>query len=119
MTASKILGYIPLLRNLSHDARQELSLLLRDQKVKKGEALFRKGSEGTTLYIIKNGAIKIVLPSRLGDERIITIFSKGDFFGEMALLDGMPRSADAIAIESSQLLLLSRTDFLSFLKNND
>jgi len=81
--------------------------------------LFRKGSEGNALYIIQEGAIKIVLPSRMGDERIIAIFSTGDFFGEMALLDGMPRSADAIAIKPSRLLLLNRSDFLHFLKKSE
>jgi len=81
--------------------------------------LFRKGSEGTTLYIIKKGRIKIVLPSKGGDEVILAIFSEKDFFGEMTLLDGIPRSADAVALETCELLVLNRTDFLSFLKDNE
>lgn len=119
MTSYELLTQIPLIKNLAHEDLTELGTLFREQKVKKGEVLFRKGSEGTTLYIIQKGAIKIVLPSRLGDERIVAIFSTGDFFGEMALLDGMPRSADAIAIKSSKLLLLNRSDFFRFLKKSD
>jgi CRP/FNR family cyclic AMP-dependent transcriptional regulator len=60
-----------------------------------------------------------VLPSKVGDELILAIFSKGDFFGEMAILDGMPRSADAGALELSELYVLNRCDFLAFLKNNE
>jgi len=119
MTAYPLLAQIPLLKDLPSEVLEDLGGLFREVKVNKGEALFRKGSEGTALYIIQEGAIKIVLPSRLGDERIIALFSTGDFFGEMALLDGMPRSADAVAIKSSRLLLLNRRDFLRFLKKSD
>jgi len=89
------------------------------QSLKKGEALFRKGSEGNALFIIKEGSIKIVLPSKDGDEVILAIFTEGDFLGEMALLDGMPRSADAVALESSEVYVLNRVDFLTFLKENE
>jgi len=119
MAASRFLSQIPLFKGLSAEDRAELAALMRKHKVKKGETLFRKGSEGATLYIIQEGAIKIALPSRLGDQRIVTIFSAGDFFGEMALLDGMPRSADAIAVEKSVLFLLNRSDFLRFLKKSE
>jgi len=119
MDAHGLLTQIPLFKSLAPQDLAELAELLREQKVKKGEVLFRKGSEGTTLYIIKEGAIKIVLPSRLGEEMIVTIFTEGDFFGEMALLDEMPRSADAVAVEPSRLLLLNRSDFLRYLHRND
>lgn len=118
MEPLEILAHIPLFSGLSTEDRAALAGLLRVQKVKAGEVLFRKGSEGTTLYIIQTGAVKIVLPSRLGDEMIVTIFSEGDFFGEMSLLDGMPRSADAVAVDPSRLLLLNRTDFMHFLKKS-
>jgi CRP-like cAMP-binding protein len=119
MTSYKLLAKIPLLQNLAPEDLEDLGTLFRELKVNKGDVLFRKGSEGTALYIIQEGAIKIVLPSRLGDERIVAIFSAGDFFGEMALLDGMPRSADAVAIKPSRLILLNRSDFLQFLKKSD
>jgi CRP/FNR family cyclic AMP-dependent transcriptional regulator len=119
MTVPELLAQIPLFKNLGSEVLVDLALLLREQKIKKGDVLFRKKSEGNALYFIREGAIKIVLPSRLGDERIVTIFSEGDFFGEMALLDGMPRSADAVAIKSSRIFILDRIDFLRFLKTND
>lgn len=119
MTTPELLSQIPLFENLGPEDLEDLSILLREQKVKKGDVLFRKKSEGTALYFVRQGAIKIVLPSRLGDERIVTIFTAGEFFGEMSLLDGMPRSADAVAVKESRVLILDRSDFLHFLKNNE
>lgn len=119
MDAPDLLANIPLFKGLSSQELSDLAQQLRVLKVKKNDVLFRKESEGTTLYVIQDGAIKIVLPSKLGEEMIITIFTQGDFFGEMSLLDGMPRSADAVAMETSTLLLLNRNDFISFLKNQE
>ncbi|MFC1859415.1 Crp/Fnr family transcriptional regulator [Thermodesulfobacteriota bacterium] len=119
MGAPQLLSNIPLFRGLSPEVLADLAERLRMLKARKGDVLFRKESEGTTLYIIQEGAIKIVLPSKLGEEMIVTIFSEGDFFGEMSLLDGMPRSADAVAVEASILLLLNRNDFIAFLRQHD
>ena len=114
----QLLNKIPLFKSLSDSDLKSLSECVRLQSLKKGQTLFQKGDEGSSLYIIKQGTIKIVLPSRLGDEVIVTIFSKGDFFGEMALFDGQPRSADALSMESSKIYVLSRNDFLLFLHSN-
>ncbi|MBT8374881.1 MAG: Crp/Fnr family transcriptional regulator [Deltaproteobacteria bacterium] len=114
----KLLNKIPLFNSLSDSDLENLSESVRLQSLKKGQTLFRKGDEGSSLYIIKQGTIKIVLPSRLGDEVIVTMFSAGDFFGEMALFDGKPRSADALAMEPSQIYVLNRNDFLIFLQSN-
>ncbi len=118
MDPQELLNKIPLFDSLIDSDLKSLSESVRLQSLKKGQALFRKGDEGTSLYIIKQGTIKIVLPSRLGDEVIVTIFSEGDFFGEMALFDGEPRSADALALEPSKIYILRRNDFLSFLQSN-
>ena len=119
MSPLPFLKQVSLFQTLTEEDSGRLAASVLHQTLKKGEVLFRKGSEGNALYIIKNGSIKIALSSRSGDEVILAIFSNGDFFGEMALLDGMPRSADAIALESSELLVLNRSDFLAFLKGNE
>lgn len=108
-----------LFEDLDPDDLADLANLLYEFKVNKGDAIFRKGSKGDALYVILEGAVKIVLSSPKGDERIVTIFSEGNFFGEMALLDGMPRSADAIAIKPSKLLFLNHSDFMRFFKKSD
>jgi CRP-like cAMP-binding protein len=69
--------------------------------------------------MITAGKIKIVRQSRDGDEMILAVLSAGDFCGEMALLDGMPRSADAVAVEETHLYGLNRKDFLAYVMNNE
>jgi len=118
MEIERFLRQVPLFHTLRQKDIESLSATIGKQSIKKGDVLFRKGSEGTVLYIIRRGRIKIVLPSRDGGEVILAIFSETDFFGEMALLDGIPRSADAIALEDSNLLVLNRSGFLSFLMEN-
>jgi len=110
---------IPLFAPLSTGDHEKLATLLRHRSVGKGDFLFHRGDEGTTLYIIFKGLIKIVVPTRSGDEITLAMLTDGDFFGEMALLDGLPRSADAMAMEDTQLYVLDRTDFLSFLIHNE
>ncbi len=119
MKPDTFLRGVDLFQSLSLSDSEQLAASLKHRSLKKGEALFRKGDEGTSLYIVKSGSVKIVLPSALGDEVAPAILSKGDFFGEMALLDGMPRSADVIALEPSELLALNQKDFLAFLKGNE
>lgn len=113
-----ILKNIPLFASLSETDREYLASLLRRKSIEKNEVLFRQGDEGTALYIIMQGRIKISVSRRM-DKVTLAILGQGEFLGEMALLDGLPRSADAMAIEESQLYALNRKDFLSFLVNNE
>ncbi|MDO9528837.1 MAG: Crp/Fnr family transcriptional regulator [Syntrophales bacterium] len=119
MKPEEFLKGVQLFESLSPEDCERLAASLRRRSLKKGETLFRKGDDGTSLYIVKEGRIKIVLPSEMGDEAVLAVFSAGDFFGEMALMDGMPRSADAVALEPSELLALNRNDFITFLGNNE
>jgi CRP/FNR family transcriptional regulator, cyclic AMP receptor protein len=119
MTPVNMLQHIPLFEAFRLTDRQRLAALLRKNTVKKGEVLFRQGDEGNAFYIIIKGRIKIALTSNHEDEITLAVFANGDFFGEMALLDGLPRSADAIAVETTQLYVLSRNDFVSFLIHNE
>jgi CRP/FNR family cyclic AMP-dependent transcriptional regulator len=67
------------------------------------------------LHIVSSGAVKIVLPSLEGEEAIIATLRSGDFFGELAMLDGAPRSATAVALEASETWTLTREQFLAVL----
>ena len=69
--------------------------------------------------MITAGKIKIVRQSRDGDEVILAVLSAGDFCGEMSLLDGLPRSADAVAVEETHLFGLNRKDFIAYVMNNE
>jgi CRP/FNR family cyclic AMP-dependent transcriptional regulator len=119
MNPLALLKQIPLFGTFQPADHEQLAGLLRRRNLKKGDVLFRKGDEGTALYIIIKGRIKITVPSKLGDEITLAILGQSDFFGEMALLDSLPRSADATAVEETLLYVLNRSDFLSFLIHNE
>ena len=86
--------------------------LLHLRRYRKGETIFHQGDAGDALFVIESGAVKIVLPSAGGEEEaIIATLGPGDFFGELALLDGADRSATAIAHGPTTAYRLGRADF--------
>jgi len=90
-----------------------LAAHLRRRRYARGEVVFLRDDPGDSLFIVKSGVIRIVLTSPEGKEITLAVRGPGDFFGELALLDGEPRSADAVAQEPAELLLLEREDFLA------
>lgn len=81
-----------------------------ERVLKDGEVLFREGEVGDEMYLIKSGKIKIV--QKIGDEmKVLAMLSEGDFFGEMALIDGSPRSATAIAEGETELIAFDKVAF--------
>jgi CRP-like cAMP-binding protein len=95
--------------------REHLSGLLRERRYSKGEVIFHQGDVGTALFMIRKGEVAIRLSSSEGREVILALLGRGDAFGELALLDGEPRSTDAVAREETQLLSLHQEDFRRFL----
>lgn len=85
---------------------------LRVRRYRKNETIFHEGDPGDSLYIVESGSVKIVLLSPESEEgAIIATLSRGDFFGELALLDGAPHSATAVAMEPTDALVLKRDRF--------
>ena len=78
--------------------------------------IFAKGDPGTSLFAICRGAVKITVPSIDGHDAVFNLIGKGDIFGEIALLDGRPRTADAIAITDCELFVIERRDFLPLVR---
>ena len=106
------------LRALSHDRSARL---LRDfslLKVKKEDVIFHQSDQSTDLYIVVDGAVRACLQNDEGQELVLATFSRGDFFGEMSLLDGRPRSATVLAAQDSALAVLKRERFLDSVKND-
>lgn len=91
---------------------------LRRRRFRRNEVIFHQGDPGDSLHIVATGAVKILLPSAEGEEAIIATVRPGDFFGELALLDGAPRSATAEALEVSETLVLSRDVFRDLVAND-
>jgi CRP/FNR family transcriptional regulator, cyclic AMP receptor protein len=109
------LAQMPLFAELDEPERQHLAGRFRARTYRKGETIFLRGDPGESFYVVESGRVKIGLASPDGKEMILSLFGPGDFFGELALLDGAPRSADAVAVEPCRLQLLQRADFRAFL----
>ena len=111
------LRHVPLFESLDTGAARELCELLENLDSKAGAVLFRAGDEGDAMYLIEQGTVRICVRAKDGHEVTLTELHHGDFFGEMALLDGKPRSADARVTQDARLAVLSREHFLSFVSS--
>ncbi len=106
------LARVPLFVGLPHEALEALGRQVRTRRTARGETIFHQGDPGDALYIVASGRVKIVLHGDLRDAAIVATLRRGDFFGELALLDGAERSATAISIDAAELLVLPRERFL-------
>jgi CRP/FNR family transcriptional regulator, cyclic AMP receptor protein len=108
------LRHVPLFESLDDEAARRLCQLLESIDCNAKTFLFRAGDEGDAMYLIEQGKVRICVQGTDGHEVTLAELGRGDFFGEMALLDGPRRSADAIVAEDARLAVLSREHFLSF-----
>jgi CRP/FNR family cyclic AMP-dependent transcriptional regulator len=109
---------VPLFASLDDTAARHLRSLLLVQDIKSNNAIFHAGDSGDSLCLIESGRVRITITDEDGKLVILAELAAGDFFGEMALIDGKPRSADATVIEDARLAVLSRENFLSFVRDN-
>jgi len=112
------LRQVPLFESLDDEAAHELCELLENLDCRSGAVLFRAGDEGDAMYVIEEGKVCIYVRAKDGHEVTLTELERGDFFGEMALFDSKPRSADARVAENARLAVLSREHFLSLTRSN-
>lgn len=114
----KLLEGIPLFAGMSGDEKWQLAQRLRVREVPARETLFWMGDEGDDLYVIATGKVAILYPDADGREVTLAVLGPGDFFGEVALLDGGKRTATARAATEASLLCLSREQFQAFLRES-
>jgi len=88
-----------------------------EKKLNPGEVLFNEGEQGDVMYLIREGKIKIT-KGKGEDEKVLAVLKEGDFFGEMAIIDGSPRSAGAIAATPVSLLVIDKETFQSKIREN-
>jgi uncharacterized membrane protein len=112
------LRHVPLFESLDDETARKLCQLLESIDCKAETSLFRAGDEGDAMYLIERGKVRICVQAADGRDMTLTELGRGDFFGEMALLDGQRRSADAIVAEDARLAVLSREHFLSFVRSS-
>ena len=106
---------VPLFESLDDSAAKQLCELLETLDCEAQKVLFRAGDAGDAMYLIERGKVRICVQATDGHEVTLTELGRGDFFGEMALLDGQRRSANAVVAEDARLAVLSREHFLSFI----
>jgi CRP/FNR family transcriptional regulator/CRP/FNR family cyclic AMP-dependent transcriptional regulator len=112
------LKQIAIFADLAEGDLNELMAVAKRRTFRAGEVIFHRDDPGQVLYLLKEGKVKICLISPDGQEISLAVFGAGEYFGEFALYDGLPRSADAIAIEKVECYTLQRSDFQSAIMKN-
>jgi CRP-like cAMP-binding protein len=100
---------------------EELDAILgfaAERRFRRGQVVFQKGDTGSSMMAVLSGRVRISAVNSEGKEITLNVINPGQVFGEIALLDGQPRSADAGAIEDTLLLVLERRNFMPFLTGN-
>jgi len=106
----------PLFAGLGDEAIRSIAALCTRRQLDAGEVLFQKGDKGDALYGVRRGRVRIETGTAAGGRLTLNVLGPGDLFGEIALFDGQPRTADAIAAEPSELFTVRRSDFLAYLE---
>lgn len=113
--AVSILSANPFFAGFEGDALEKIAAVCRQRHLAAREVLFLKGDPGDGLYAIRRGLIRIGTVDDLGQQMTINLLGGGDVFGEITLLDGQSRTADAVAMEDTAMFFLPRQDFMSLL----
>jgi uncharacterized membrane protein len=107
-----LLAKIELFKLLDEEDRNALAEVVDYQQLAQGETLFEKGDPGEALFVVHAGEIELFIKDNVGQKIVLTVAHEGDLFGELSLLDSGPRTATAIALMDSELLVLDRDDLL-------
>jgi CRP-like cAMP-binding protein len=116
MNKDKLIQTVPLFSDLSETSRNKITEKMVSRSYAKEKMILIEETAGETFFLISDGSVKITRMSDDGREVILAILGEGDFFGEMALLDGEGRSANVVALENAEVLTLQRSDFLEILE---
>jgi CRP/FNR family transcriptional regulator, cyclic AMP receptor protein len=116
--ASKLLQKCALFAALDEAERRELAAHAHPRSFAAGEAICRLGDRGDSMMAVAIGTVRISLPTTKGKEIILADLPPGELVGEIALLDGRPRSANATALTNCELMILDRRDVLPFLERH-
>jgi len=106
----------PLFRQFPPAVIEQLGTYMTLRSLRPGATIFAKGDPGTGLMAVLWGSVKISVATSDGHEAVLNIINPGQVFGEIALLDGQPRTADAVAMTDCELMVIDRRDFIPFLR---
>jgi CRP-like cAMP-binding protein len=117
MKTREMLANTGLFRDLAPEVIERIAGLASTRSLSGGQILFSKGDPGDALYGVLKGEIRISAGSPGGKEVILNAIRAGEFFGEIALLDGQPRTADATAVIDCDLVRIARADFIRYMES--
>lgn len=109
---------LSLFADLSEDSLAELAHKLEEHTIPAEHLLFHRGDPGDSLYLVRDGRVKVFVENLHGEELVLNQFGPGESFGEMAIVDNRPRSASAKTVSQSTLLRLNREDFMEVLRSH-
>lgn len=104
---------VPLFHNMPSQFLRHLAQVAICRRFRAGDVLCSKGEMSSTLFVLLKGQVMVVGVDDEGREVILSLLNPGDFFGELALIDGRPRSADVVAVTDGEALLVRRSDFMA------
>lgn len=117
MTRQELLARIPLFESLTKEDLDGLTVRLEESHYQPGDVIFRQGDDGSSLFIIEEGDVEIAFGDDLGNV-ILDSLCHGQYFGELSLFDGAPRSATATATTQTHVIRLDRDDLVDFVHKN-
>ena len=107
----------PVFGGLAFEHLERLSTYASTRAYPRGTTIFTKDGSGAGLFAVCSGTVRIAVPSPDGRNAVFGLIEEGEIFGEIALLDGQPRTADAIAMTDCELMLIERRDFVGLLES--
>ncbi len=117
LTPAELLSRHPIFGQLPPKAIRQFAAYSTRRRIARGTTIFSKGDPGNSLIGVLDGCVRISVPTAGGHEVVLSIVQPGEIFGEMGLLDGQPRSADATAVYDSELMVIDRRDFVPFMRS--
>ena len=116
MISAEFLSRIPIFEHLAPADHDTLAGLWHAREYEVGEILFRVGDKGDSMYVIQSGIVEINVPIQGPKKQMtVSVLHEGEFFGELSIIDGLPRTATAVAVERAHILEMKRNEFIKFL----
>ncbi len=110
------LQHVPLFHNMPTQFLRHLAQVATYRRFRAGDVLCTKGECGSSLFVLLKGQAVVVGVDDLGREVILSLLKPGDFFGELSLIDGLPRSSDVVAVTDGEALMVRRSDFMALME---
>jgi CRP/FNR family transcriptional regulator, cyclic AMP receptor protein len=114
----RVLAGVPLFAALTDAERAEVGAHMRSRRFGRDEVIFHRDDPAAHLFVIVSGSVKVAIPDQEGHEVVVAVEREGAVFGDLALLDDAPRSATVTSLGETQVVTLSRDDFLHAIERN-